>query len=304
MMALVEVHGLFKSYGSVRAVEDFGFQVDRGEIYALVGPDGAGKTTIIRTLCNLVSPDSGSASIAGLDVQKDFNRIKLILGYMPQVFSLYPDLTVEENLSFYGGIYGITNQAYRDKTEYLYRFSKLKPFAKRRARDLSGGMKQKLALSCALMHDPQVLILDEPTTGVDPLSRRQFWEILLGLKNDGVTIIVSTPYMDEVARADRACFVFNGRKLAEDSPGRLPELFKGSLYNLDRMPSVELLRKLNQLDSVSARQFGTGIHVFVAESGSLSRLASDLQLTGISPDELRPIKADLEDCFIQLMEAS
>jgi len=303
-MALVEVHALSKSYGSVRAVEDFSFKVDRGEIYALVGPDGAGKTTIIRTLCNLVSPDSGSTSIAGLDVSREFDRIKLVLGYMPQIFSLYPDLTVAENLSFYGGIYGIKNQAYRDKVEYLYRFSNLKPFAKRRAQALSGGMKQKLALSCALMHDPEVLILDEPTTGVDPLSRRQFWEILLKLKSDGVTIIVSTPYMDEVARADRACFVFDGRKLAEDSPGRLPELFKGSLYHLDRMPTIDLLRKLNRLEKVNARQFGSGLHVFVAEGKSLSGLASHLQQAGVRSEEFRPIKADLEDCFIQLMEKS
>ena len=303
-MALVEVRNLSKSYGAVKAVEEFSFQVDRGEIYALVGPDGAGKTTIIRTLCNLISPDSGTASIAGLDVAGEFDRIKLVLGYMPQIFSLYPDLTVEENLSFYGGIYGITNETYRDKVEYLFRFSNLKPFAKRRAQALSGGMKQKLALSCALMHDPEVLILDEPTTGVDPLSRRQFWEILLKLKSDGVTIIVSTPYMDEVARADRACFVFNGRKLAEDSPARLPEMFKGSLYHLDRMPTVELLRKLNRLANISARQFGAGIHVFVAEGENLSNFASDLQQVGVPQEEFRPIKADLEDCFIQLMETA
>lgn len=301
-MALVEVKNLIKSYGSVKAVDDFSFQVNRGEIYALVGPDGAGKTTIIRTLCNLVSPDSGSAEIAGLDASKEFDRIKLILGYMPQIFSLYPDLTVAENLSFYAGIYGITSQAYRDKVEYLYRFSNLKPFAKRRAHALSGGMKQKLALSCALMHDPEVLILDEPTTGVDPLSRRQFWEILLRLKSDGATIIVSTPYMDEVARADRACFIFNGRKLAEDSPDRLPEMFRGSLYHLDRTPSTDLLRQLNRLENVSARQFGAGIHVFVAEGESLSRFASELQRLGVTPEDFRPIKADLEDCFIQLME--
>jgi len=303
-MTLVEVRNLSKSYGPVRAVDNFSFEVNRGEIYALVGPDGAGKTTIIRTLCNLVSPDEGTARIAGFDVSKEFDRVKLVLGYMPQIFSLYPDLTVEENLSFYGGIYGITNQAYRDKVEYLYRFSNLKPFARRRAQALSGGMKQKLALSCALMHDPEVLILDEPTTGVDPLSRRQFWEILLKLKGDGVTIIVSTPYMDEVARADRACFVFNGSKLAEDGPDRLPGMFRGSLYHLDRMPTLDLLRRLNRIENVSARQFGAGIHVFVAEGQSLSHLASDLELAGVEVSQFRPIKADLEDCFIQLMETA
>lgn len=304
MMALVEVTGLSKSYGDVRAVEDFSFQVNRGEIYALVGPDGAGKTTIIRTLCNLITPDSGSATIAGLDVVSQFERIKLMLGYMPQVFSLYPDLSVEENLSFYGGIYGITNKTYRDKVEYLYRFSNLKPFARRRAQALSGGMKQKLALSCALMHDPEVLILDEPTTGVDPLSRRQFWEILLELKQQGVTIIVSTPYMDEVARADRACFIFDGQKLAEGSPEQLPNMFRGNLYYLDRPPTAQILSSLNSIEGLNARQFGSGMHVFLSKGVRLDSFEARLSESGIPLSEFRAIKPDLEDCFIQLMEKS
>ncbi len=295
---------LRKSYGQVLAVDDFSFEVTRGEIYALVGPDGAGKTTIIRTLCGLISSDSGKAGIGGFDSQTQFDRIKPVLGYMPQIFSLYPDLTVRENLAFYGGIFGVTGKAYEKKVEYLYRFSNLKPFAKRRAQALSGGMKQKLALSCALMHDPEILILDEPTTGVDPLSRRQFWEILLELKNEGVTIIVSTPYMDEVARADRACFVFGGRKLAEGSPDTIPDMFRGSLYYLDCTPTASLLQQFGRIERLEARRFGAGIHLFVAEGDRLEEFGGSLKQVGFDLDEFKPIKAGLEDCFIQLMESA
>jgi ABC-2 type transport system ATP-binding protein len=303
-MSFVVVENLSKSYKDVRAVEDFSFSVEKGEIYALVGPDGAGKTTIIRTLCGLINPNAGTATIGGLDCQRQFDSIKPILGYMPQVFSLYPDLTVAENLAFYGGIYGITDHDYRQRVEYLYRFSNLKPFASRRAQALSGGMKQKLALSCALMHDPQALILDEPTTGVDPLSRRQFWEILLELKSQGVTIIVSTPYMDEVARADRTCFVFKGRRLAEGTPAKLPELFEGSLYYLDVIPNLEVLGRLDRITKLRARRFGSGIHVYVEKGARLENLADELNQAGFDIDAFNPIEPDLEDCFIQLMEES
>ncbi len=303
-MSFVSVKGLSKSYGEIRAVDDFSFSVDRGEIYALVGPDGAGKTTIIRTLCGLINPDSGAATIDGLNCQEQFESIKPILGYMPQVFSLYPDLTVAENLAFYGGIYGVVGEEYRSRVEYLYRFSNLKPFANRRAQALSGGMKQKLALSCALMHQPRILILDEPTTGVDPLSRRQFWEILLELKKQGVTIVVSTPYMDEVARSDRACFVFKGKKLAEGPPAALPGLFEGNLYYCDCHPTVQALEALNQVNNVQARRFGGGIHVYVKKDVNLSDMAPELSMAGFDTGAFSPIKPDLEDCFIQLMEES
>ncbi|UCE23185.1 MAG: ABC transporter ATP-binding protein [Candidatus Zixiibacteriota bacterium] len=304
MMSLVSVESLSKSYREIRAVDDFSFAVDQGEIYALVGPDGAGKTTIIRTLCGLINPDSGVAMIDGLDCQRKFESIKPILGYMPQVFSLYPDLTVTENLTFYGGIYGVVGEDYRTRVEYLYRFSNLKPFADRRAQALSGGMKQKLALSCALMHQPRILILDEPTTGVDPLSRRQFWEILLELKKQGVTIIVSTPYMDEVARSDRACFVFKGKKLAEGTPAALPGLFEGSLYFCDCRPTVQTLEALNQVSNVQARRFGGGIHVYLRKDVTLPDIATELTRAGFDTGGFRPIRPDLEDCFIQLMEES
>ncbi|UCD63922.1 MAG: ABC transporter ATP-binding protein [Candidatus Zixiibacteriota bacterium] len=302
-MSFVTVSGLHKSYGRVRAVVDFSLTIDRGQIYALVGPDGAGKTTVIRALCHLTAADGGSITIAGRDAARQFNEIKPILGYMPQVFSLYPDLTVEENLWFYAGIYGVTGSHYHEKSEYLYRFSNLKPFAGRRAQNLSGGMKQKLALSCALMHDPELLVLDEPTTGVDPLSRRQFWEILLELKRQGVTILVSTPYMDEVARADRAGFVFNGAKLAEGTPEELPKLFEGHLYYLECEPTAALAAALNEIDHLTARRFGGGMHIYIDKGWHHEDLVEPLRRAGVRPGQLKAIKPDLEDCFIQLMEA-
>lgn len=303
-MSFVSVENLSRNYKDVRAVDGFSFSVGRGEIYALVGPDGAGKTTIIRTLCGLINADKGTATIGGFDCQRQLERIKPILGYMPQIFSLYPDLTVAENLAFYGGIYGVTGAEYFQRIEYLYRFSNLKPFEARRAQALSGGMKQKLALSCALMHDPQVLILDEPTTGVDPLSRRQFWEILLELKAQGVTIIVSTPYMDEVARADRACFVFKGKKLAEGTPGDITGLFEGSLYFVDVVPTLDILDRLDRIERLRARRFGGGIHVYLEKSVTLEQLTQELNRSGFDIASFTPIKPDLEDCFIQLMEES
>ncbi|UCG60507.1 MAG: ABC transporter ATP-binding protein [Candidatus Zixiibacteriota bacterium] len=304
MMSFVSVQGLGKSYRGVRAVNDFTFDVRQGEVYALVGPDGAGKSTVIRTLCGLIDSDTGEASINGFDCRKQFNHIKPILGYMPQVFSLYPDLTVTENLAFYGGIYGVVGPEYLERVEYLYRFSNLKPFADRRAQALSGGMKQKLALSCALMHQPKILILDEPTTGVDPLSRRQFWEILLQLKEEGVTIIVSTPYMDEVARADRACFVFRGEKLAEGKPAELPGLFEGTLYYFDGPPTMETIDRLNRLGDIRARRFGGGVHVYLKRGITLDEVTPALSEMGFDIKDFNPIKPDLEDCFIQLMEES
>ncbi len=301
-MSFINVQHLKKSYKSVTAVDDFSFQVEKGEIYALVGPDGAGKTSIMRMLCNLIEADQGTATIGDIDIFKNFEKVKPLLGYMPQVFSLYPDLSVEENLVFYAGIFGVTGDEYIKRRERMYEFSRLKPFADRRAQDLSGGMKQKLALSCALMHDPKLLLLDEPTTGVDPLSRQQFWEILLQLKQEQVTIIVATPYMDEVARTDHACFIMNGRKLAEGKPEELVRIFRGQVFYLDITPKVSLLEQLNATPGLSARRFGAGLHLYLEPGDTIDKYHDTLTHMGIPPESIRPITPDLEDCFIQLME--
>jgi len=301
-MALITITHLSKAYGDIQAVDDFSFDVHKGEIYALVGPDGAGKTTIIRTLCNLMDADNGSGYIKDLDIFKQFDKIKPLLGYMPQTFSLYPDLSVEENLIFYAGIYGITGKTYIEKRDYLYSFSNLKPFSRRRAGDLSGGMKQKLALSCTLMHNPELLLLDEPTTGIDPLSRHQFWEILDSLKTKGVAIIISTPYMDEVARADRACFIFNGKKLAEGTPAQLTNMFDGKVFFLDVEPDNKLVSRINKADFFHAQRFGAGIHLYTPKETPIEDLTEFLQEVGIEPHRATPTEPGLEDTFIQLME--
>lgn len=302
MMSFLKVKNLVKSYGKIEAVRDISFEVNEGEIYALVGPDGAGKTTIMRSICNLINIDRGEIIIDGDNINHHFDQKKALLGYMPQIFSLYPDLSVEENLRFYAGIYGIVKDKFDKRSEELYKFSNLKPFRKRRAQALSGGMKQKLALSCALMHDPKLLILDEPTTGVDPLSRRQFWEILLNLKKEGVSILVSTPYMDEVARTDKASFIFEGKKLTEGTPQELPSAFEGQLFYLDVEPSSTTVKAIDDLGNISARRFGAGLHLTLDTTDLISNYYPQLEQLGIKQEFIKPIKADLEDCFIQLME--
>jgi ABC-type multidrug transport system ATPase subunit len=301
-MSSLLVQSLSKSYGKIPALRELSLEVSEGEIFALVGPDGAGKTTCIRILCGVLDPDAGEATIGGFSVLKEFARIKPLLGYMPQVFSLYPDLSVEENLTFYAGIYGLTGSEYRAKRDALYDFSQLGPFADRRAAALSGGMKQKLALSCALIHDPKILILDEPTTGVDPLSRRQFWEILLELRRRGTTILVSTPYMDEVAHADRACFIFNGQKLSQGTPDELAAQFEGTVYFLDRTPSTKLVEQLNSIPGIQARRFGAGMHIYLQPGHQIEQYNGPLAAAGIETGHLMRISPELEDRFIQLME--
>jgi ABC-type multidrug transport system ATPase subunit len=303
-MSFLVADSLVKKYGSLVALDRFSLEVGRGTIFALVGPDGAGKTTMIRILCRLLDPDSGAVTIDGRDIARDHEQIKPMLGYMPQQFSLYPDLSIEENLTFYAGLYGITGHEYRRKRDQLYEFSNLKPFAGRRAGALSGGMKQKLALSCALIHNPRLLILDEPTTGVDPLSRRQFWEILKQLKTEGVTILISTPYMDEVARCDRAAFIFGGRKLSEDTPSRLAASFVGQLFYVDCEPTVTLLEKVNAVAGLTAVRFGAGLHLYLDQQDNLDRYFAALLEMGITRALVTRINADLEDRFIQLMETT
>ena len=300
-MSFVRIQNFSKSYGEILAVKDFSLEVGSGEICALVGPDGAGKTTIMRALCNLISPDQGSLTVGELDVNRRFGQVKNLLGYMSQTFSLYPDLSVRENLRFYGGVFDVTGQRFEDKCERLYRFSNLRPFAARRAQFLSGGMKQKLALSCALIHDPQLLVLDEPTTGVDPLSRQQFWEILLELRDQGVTLIISTAYMDEVAHADRACFLYDGHKLAEGKPSELVGRFSGQVFFYGGRTEPELIEALSGIDGLTVRRFGSGLHLYIYRGATIAQFAEALRKLGVAIDDLKAIEPDLEDCFIQMM---
>ena len=301
-MSFLSIQHVSRAYGKVQALDDFSLEVEEGQIVALVGPDGAGKTTLIRIICHLLDADKGQVSIDGMDVAREFDKIKPLLGYMPQTFSLYPDLSIEENLTFYAGIYGYTGEPFRKKREELYRFSQLGPFAKRRAGALSGGMKQKLALSCALLHDPKLLILDEPTTGVDPLSRRYFWEMLGELKKQGVTILVSTPYMDEAERSDRTSFIFAGKKLIEGPPSELAAQYTGDIFYVDREPTTELVNSISQVDGLSARRFGTGMNLYVKPGNHLDTFGEQLGSMGIDAGTLQKVPPTIEDRFIQLME--
>lgn len=228
-MTAVSVNNLSKSYDKVAALKDLSFEVGRGEIYGIIGPDGAGKTTLFRILTTLMLADSGTATVDGLDVVRDYREIRSRIGYMPGRFSLYQDLTVEENLNFFATLFGTTIEANYHLIEPIYK--QIEPFRARRAGKLSGGMKQKLALSCALIHKPSVLFLDEPTTGVDPVSRKEFWEMLRRLREQGITILASTPYMDEAARCDRVAIMRDGTITSEVSPDLIhdayPEAFGG-----------------------------------------------------------------------------
>ncbi len=298
-MSYLQIENISKRYGDTQAVAEVSFTVNQEEAVALVGPDGAGKTTLMRALCNLIAVDGGMATLDDISLFAEFERAKPIIGYMPQQFSLYPDLSIEENMTFYAGLHGITGSRYRERRDQLYEFSNLQPFARRRAGALSGGMKQKLALSCALIHGPKMLILDEPTTGVDPLSRRQFWEMLEELKREGVSILASTPYMDEVARTDRACFMFGGRKLAEGTPQELTGLFEGTVYAADTDPTPQLVSGVSAIEGVSAGRFGAALHVYLDQGLDLDAVADKLQDAGLEADNFKSIEPDLEDVFIQ-----
>ena len=217
----ISINDVTKNYGSICALDNVSFEVEKGELFGLIGPDGAGKTTLFRILTTLLVPDSGTATVEGLDAIKDYKRIRSIVGYMPGRFSLYQDLSVEENLEFFASIFGVDVKDNYDIIAPIY--SQIEPFAKRRAGKLSGGMKQKLALSCALIHRPQVLFLDEPTTGVDAVSRSEFWDMLAGLKQYGISILVSTPYMDEAGRCDRIALINEGKILKIDTPENIKD---------------------------------------------------------------------------------
>ena len=217
----ISINDVTKNYGSICALDNVSFEVEKGELFGLIGPDGAGKTTLFRILTTLLVPDSGTATVEGLDAIKDYKRIRSVVGYMPGRFSLYQDLSVEENLEFFASIFGVDVKDNYDIIAPIY--SQIEPFAKRRAGKLSGGMKQKLALSCALIHRPQVLFLDEPTTGVDAVSRSEFWDMLAGLKQYGISILVSTPYMDEAGRCDRIALINEGKVLKIDTPENIKD---------------------------------------------------------------------------------
>ncbi len=304
-MKSVVLSHISKTYGkgAVHAVADVSFEVSKGELFGLIGPDGAGKTSIFRMLTTLLLPDSGRASVSGMDVVKDYKKIRRSVGYMPGKFSLYQDLSVEENLDFFASIFHTSVKENYDLIKDIY--IQLEPFRNRRAGKLSGGMKQKLALCCALIHRPEVLFLDEPTTGVDVVSRKEFWEMLKRLKQQGITILVSTPYMDEATLCERIALIQNGKIMSIDTPQAIIGRFPGKLYAIRSDHMGRLLSDLRQTGLVgSCHAFGAFHHLtFNGEHGDRPQeLLAFLETQQHQNLELKPVTPTIEDCFIYLME--
>lgn len=299
-MSAVIVEHLSKTYGKVQALDDLNFQVESGELYGLIGPDGAGKTTLFRILTTLMLADRGKATVTGLDVVRDYRAIRRRIGYMPGKFSLYQDLTVEENLQFFATVFGTTIEENYYLIEDIYR--QIAPFKHRLAGKLSGGMKQKLALSCALVHKPEILFLDEPTTGVDPVSRKEFWGMLLRLKAQGITILVSTPYMDEATLCDRIALIQGGRFLQVDTPQGIVAHYPDTLWAVQTERMHALLDDLRECPLVKTSfSFGAAYHVTACENAYPADLAAYLEGRGHREVMVRPVVATVEDCFMALM---
>jgi ABC-2 type transport system ATP-binding protein len=261
-MIAIEIKDFEKYYGDVHAVKGISLQVEKGELFGLIGPDGAGKTTLLRTICTLLVPDKGAITVQGKDVTKETAAIRSLVGYMPQRFSLYQDLTVAQNLRFFADLFQVPENEQRKKMEELYKFSRLEPFKSRQAGALSGGMKQKLALSCSLIHTPEILILDEPTFGVDPVSRDEFWGILHTIRNSGTTILVSTAYMDEANQCDRVALFFDGRISAIDKPSDLRAGYKYPLFQVHTTDVRSMTAFFKSMSNIHAIQkFGDTLHI-------------------------------------------
>lgn len=298
--SVVSVRDLRKKYGPAEALAGVSLDVERGETAGLIGPDGAGKTTLMRILCGLLLADSGSASVLGFDCGGQDRRVKEHLGYMPQRFSLYPDLTVAENIRFFADLFGVSSADLADRRKRLMEFSGLGPFLERRAGHLSGGMKQKLALCCTLVHTPRVLVLDEPTVGVDVVSRSEFWAILAGLAKEGMALLVSTPYMDEAARFDRVVLLHKGRAIGAGTPAEVTRLARRRLLRVsgpDASKAWLLLREA-RVAGVNALRFGDRLHVAHESDEAEQALRASLAGLDVAVERALP---DIEDTFVELM---
>ncbi len=292
---------LCKHYGDNLALDRVSFTVKQDEVFGFIGPDGAGKSTLFEIMTTLLEPDSGEGYINGLSVSRDYAKLRSVIGYMPGRFSLYPDLSVRENLEFYARIFGSKIEDNYYLIEGIYKL--LEPFAKRKAGALSGGMKQKLALCCALIHKPLALFLDEPTTGVDPVSRKEFWDNLVQLKEQGIPVLVSTPYMDEAIRCDRIAMIYKGRILQSGSPRDIVAGFAGSILSVTGSDRRRIKQMVEGMDGVeSSYSFGEAVHVAVRDDATKAVAGLTKLLEGeVQYFDISPVPAGIEDCFLQLM---
>ena len=300
-MQAVVVDKLKRSYGKIEALKGVSFSVEKGEIFGVIGPDGAGKTTLFRILTTLLLADSGNATVDGDDVVSDYKSIRGKVGYMPGRFSLYQDLSVEENMKVFASIFNTSIEENYHLVKDIYQ--QIEPFKKRRAGALSGGMKQKLALSCALIHKPVVLFLDEPTTGVDPVSRKEFWDMLAKLKKEGISIVVSTPYMDEASLCDRIALIQDGEFLKIDTPQNIVDGYKNILWTVSADNMSKLLKDLREHVNIkTCFAFGENHHVTIdlKDGFSQEKLNAYLDKKGHINIEVKEIKANIEDCFMEL----
>jgi ABC-2 type transport system ATP-binding protein len=305
---LVDVHDLSKSFGRVTAVDGVSLRVEAGEVYGLIGPDGAGKTTTFRLLVGALRPDGGGGHVAGYDLVKEINQVRAQIGYLPQRFSLYGDLTVDENLRFFAEVNGIAANTWQPRRDEMLAFVGLTGFTRRRADQLSGGMKQKLGLATALIHRPRLLLLDEPTGGVDPVTRQDFWQLIgRAVTQEGVTVVVSTPYMDEASRCTRIGFMKNGRILDEGEPQTIANRLRGRILELSGSPRRRLEAIAAQDPDVEAVQaFGRKLHARIRPGTAETvqqRLSATLTAAEVTIHDLRPIAPTVEDAFIDLLES-
>lgn len=299
----VFVNSLCMKFGDFIAVDRINFSVNRGEIFGFLGPNGCGKSTTIRMLCGIITPTSGSGTVAGFDIIKDSEKIKTKIGYMSQKFSLYEDLTVDENIQFFADIYNVPTEMFTERRDWILRMAGLTERADSLAGELSTGWKQRLALGCAMVHSPEILFLDEPTGGVDPVSRRQFWTIIDDMARQGVTIFVTTHYMDEAEHCQRLALMYAGRLIALDTPVNLKKMIdEGMLLKISASPvgkAIELLT--DDADVIDVSIFGTGIHVMTGSTGMEEKIGDYLRANGIIVTEIVPVSPSLEDLFIHLM---
>ncbi len=299
----IEAHELVRRFKQTTAVDGLGLKVGRGEIFGLIGPDGAGKTTTIRMLCAIMDPTEGSARVAGYDTVSESEQIKRRIGYMAQRFNLYGDLSVSENLDFFADVFQVRGKERRERTERLLHFARLTEFRKRRAAKLSGGMQKKLALACTLIHEPEIIFLDEPTTGVDPVSRREFWDILTDLHMQGITIFVSTPYMDEAERCSRVALMYAGKIIVCDTPDKIKSLVSGELVEVRTTDLRAAEGVVAGVEGVLEIQtYGDRLHVFVDNAAARQdNLLGALASAGIEVSSLRQTRPGMEEAFISLV---